>query len=81
MKFFETVQCPNCRQDRLIISKNLTTKHLYLYCCECFAAWPSPEDVENPEKMFIDTSEDSADPTFQEVKEAGWDKYISNIVD
>ena len=37
--------------------------------------------VENPEKMFIDTSEDSADPTFQEVNEAGWDKYISNIVD
>lgn len=80
-KIFETIQCPRCDQDKLIISKNLTSKQLYLYCCECFAAWPSLEDVENREKMFVDTSDDSADPTLEEVKNAGWDKYISKIVD
>ncbi|MNT47141.1 hypothetical protein D3C72_1838340 [compost metagenome] len=81
MELFETIQCPRCMQEKLIISKNLISNNLYLYCCECFAAWPSPDDVKNPEKMFMDTSDEAADPSYQDVKDAGWDKYVSNVID
>lgn len=51
------------------------------FCCECFAAWNSLEDVGVPGKMFIDVSEDSVDPDIQDIKDAGWEKYITSTIE
>ncbi|MBD9580767.1 hypothetical protein IB269_05220 [Delftia sp. DLF01] len=81
MKIFETIECPSCRQDKLIISKNTDTGKLYLYCSECFAAWNSIEEVSEKNRMFIDLDGNSEDPSYEEILANGWDLFVSRIVE
>lgn len=80
MRIFETIECPSCRQDKLIISKNTDTGKLYLYCSECFAAWNSIEEVSEKNRMFIDLDGNSEDPSCEEILANGWDLFVSRIV-
>ncbi|MDR2690502.1 MAG: hypothetical protein LBB76_12215 [Azoarcus sp.] len=80
-KLFETIVCPRCHQDRLVISISRDTGELFLSCGECEASWSNMEDTNDETKMLVDLSGNFDDPTLDEVKSRGWDIYITRIVD
>lgn len=77
---FKTTLCPRCNEDYLLITLNEDTKDLYLSCSECEASWKRPEDVNDPSKMFVNPDINASDPTLEDVRKHGWERYISGTL-
>ena len=72
---FQVGWCPICNQGRQIIMK--TSDGTLAICCEeCMSAWPTPEDINDPDKATFDELELDAIPTYEEIVECGWDKFF-----
>lgn len=70
--------CPICSQGWVQIVKDVETKILYVMCDECESEWKHPDDV-----MVLKARSDINDnrvttPTDEEIRIAGWEKYIIN---
>ena len=79
--FFRTVLCPHCSQDYLLVTRNDDTKKLYLSCSECEASWNHPRDVSDPSRMFVQPDIDATDPSLEEIRDYGWEEYISGTLE
>lgn len=79
--FYKTVICPRCKEDYLLITLNKETRNLYLSCSECEASWNQPEEVGDSQKMFVNLEIDATDPTLEDIKFFGWEKYISGTLE
>ncbi|QHE52844.1 hypothetical protein [Pontibacillus sp. HMF3514] len=67
--------CPICEQGWVEIMKDQESNKLILICSECENEWENPEYIiVSSEKVHL--SENISTPTFKEVKEKGWQKYI-----
>jgi hypothetical protein len=75
--FFKTVICPRCKEDYLLVALNRTDDKLYLSCSECEASWHHPDEVKNPEKMFVNLDIDAADPSISDLNRFNWMEYVS----
>jgi len=70
--------CPFCdEQGLVIIVKEKQTKILYVSCDECETQWCTPDEFISGNCLHsINTFGLYESPTFDEIKEKGWDKYI-----
>ena len=73
--------CPRCNEDYLLITLDKATSKLYLSCSECEASWNHPDDVINPNKMFVDLNIDATDPTLNDLIKSDWMKYVSGTLE
>ena len=68
--------CPLCRQGMQEILKELSSGTLYICCDECDLEWPNPEDALADIHRSRDKYGRSVDATPEEIKAAGWNKYL-----
>jgi len=80
MKYYWYCECFNCRQGRLLIMEDVTNRRLYLHCEECEYGWYVPEKINSMECGFLTLTEDfdSSTPTFEDIKNYGWEKYATH---
>ena len=72
---FKVGWCPICNQGWQVIMQ--TSDGTLAVCCkECMSAWPMPEDINVPDKATFDELELEAIPTYEEIVEYGWDKFL-----
>lgn len=72
---FKVAWCPVCDQGWVEVVKECGSKHLFLRCTECEMNWDNFESFSSGMGMFHKYGL-VEDPTVDEVKEIGWDKYI-----
>jgi uncharacterized protein (DUF983 family) len=74
---FHIGQCPQCRQGRLFLFRNVETGDIYGHCEECEQGYLSPDDLEAEQGGFL-TLLDDADAewaTQEEVARSVWANY------
>jgi hypothetical protein len=61
----------------MLIVKHPSTGNLLVMCDDCEAMWPSPEHALNNTNCIPHNGANKVvDPTYAEVKAAGWDKFL-----
>jgi hypothetical protein len=63
-----------------VVMKNLSSGLLYLHCEECESGWRDPLKVNDLTAKFLTLDEDfdAEIATWEEIKEAGWQRYAVN---
>lgn len=66
--------CPQCKQGRLYLQKDLTSLTLYAHCEECESGFRRPEDLKSPHGGFLTLLEDyeTENPTMEEISSSVW---------
>lgn len=72
--------CPICNQGIVAIVKEEKSELLYLCCDECMAEWTTPEDVGVYGKGSRLKFGKSIEPTIEDIRASGWDKYIQDTI-
>ena len=67
--------CPICNQGWVQIVKEIETEVLFLLCEECESEWNNPQEIEK-ENCTRDTYGFITTPTYSEIMEKGWQKFI-----
>ncbi len=78
---YQTIICPRCKEDHLIIEKNNANNELYLCCSECEAAWHNIDDAKLKINMFVSPDLDSSDPDISEIRKYGWENLITGEIE
>ncbi|WP_409368471.1 hypothetical protein [Lysinibacillus sp. 38-6] len=88
---FKVGWCPFCDQGWVEIVKNQMTEELLLYCNECNTNWKTYDDFKKDDipayfrqyeevEFEVDCEAEFSfniiKPTYQEIINIGWDKYI-----
>lgn len=79
MKYeFSIGGCCFCNQGVAEIVKDVTNNELLIMCSECDTIWNSPQDFNsnNPNINKMKTVKKVTDPTLEEIKAKGWEKFI-----
>lgn len=71
---FKVTWCRVCDQGWVEIVKETQNSTLLLQCSECLSQWSTPGALENQE--FMEDEVTVSNPTYDEVKSLGWDKYV-----
>ncbi|MDE6903368.1 hypothetical protein AALB52_25750 [Lachnospiraceae bacterium 38-14] len=80
-KIYYVGQCPICcSYGRLEIDKDVTNSKYIVICEECLAEWKNPQDaLENINGRRCPANGEVRSATFDEIKNIGWDKFVTNI--
>jgi hypothetical protein len=72
--------CKDCGQGQLVVTKNPIDNSFFIICDDCMSEWGDPETknrLDNRYNLF-----GMRNATLEEIKELGWEKYITgNYVD
>lgn len=72
---FKVKWCPVCSQGWVQIFKEEHSGELYLCCDECESEWATPLNI-CPASAKAGVHGKSSDPTWDEVRLAGWNCYV-----
>lgn len=73
---YKVTVCPFCKQGFVEIVKEVGTNELFLCCDECEIEWSTPNEVLIGAKGTRNKYGKITEPTFDEISEKGWDKYV-----
>lgn len=68
--------CPLCKQGYLEVVKEQDTCKLFILCDECEAEWENPQDALQFKNGFRFKYGKVIEPTFDEISNLGWNKYL-----
>ncbi len=70
--------CPICSQGWVQIFKDKETNEFFVCCDECESRWEHPTEVKytNKATTIFDTDIQIQDPTEDEIRVKGWERYI-----
>ena len=74
-------KCPICNEYGMLeIVVDIKNKGCSVLCDECSAEWKHPEDaIKNINgKRNFSSSQEVEDATYEDIKKAGWEKYITS---
>lgn len=71
---YKILWCNICKQDWVVLVKNIKNGQILLYCNEDFTFWDSLDSYYTGKNVLRDI--DWVTPTYQEITDSGWEKYI-----
>ena len=81
IKIHSVGRCPLCGQGEVIIVKENLTNDLLLICDDCESQWENPMVLisggDPIDQEYSNLDEKISD---EEIKRAGWDKYIKRYI-
>jgi hypothetical protein len=75
---FNVAWCPFCNQGWVQIVKDSSNGKLALLCQECDTVWANPEDLQLNEPFRYLFQGMAIKPSFDEILNVEWDRYIIN---
>lgn len=73
---FKVAWCRVCKQGWVEIVQEISTGRLFFRCDECETCWDYYEDIQNPNTGEHEKYGRIEEPTYEEIKKKGWEKYI-----
>jgi hypothetical protein len=73
--------CPFCNQGWVDVVKDPLHNRLFLFCNECETTWDNPVDFKLDKPINIEHLTKIIDPSFSEVQQLGWDKWLITLDD
>jgi hypothetical protein len=70
--------CHVCTQGRPVIMRDLGRHYLYFHCGECESGWREPQ---GRSFLTLDEEADARPATLDEIRLAGWGKYVAGYWD
>lgn len=73
---FKVKWCPICDSGWVEIGKNISNGKLFCGCSECENGWDHPKSVSKGTSIGLVYDIPCCEPTKEEIRENGWDKFI-----
>jgi len=69
-------ECGICGQGALLPVRDVASGKLLVMCDDCESQWRTPEEAQSYEKVLKNEVKRVVDASPEEVRAAGWDKYL-----